>query len=233
MKYNIYSLTSNNKPSLLFIPGWNNSINKGFIHYLSNYYSVLALSLEGIDPLLSCEKLYSTKEYVQQIKDILTEHNFVPELVIGHSCANKFIVQIDFSCPTILVAPSIFKPSFFARLKVKIKIRRNKIAKRLAKVFKITLSKKYLGSIDYQQTNENNRKLFLYLKDYYPSSFAGKKSDYYIIGYKNDSLVLKKNLLRGAKKKKLTKPLFFNGTHSSIYDNPEELINWINKNDHN
>ncbi len=232
MKYNIYSLLDDNKPSLLFIPGWNNSINKGFIHYLSRYYSVLALSLEGIDPLLSCEKLYSADEYVQQIKDVLTEHNFVPKLVIGHSCANKFIVQIDFSCPTYLVAPSIFKPSFFSRLKVKLKIKRNKIAKRLAKTFKLTLSKKYLGSKDYQQTNDNNRKLFLYLKDYYPSNYAGKNNNYYIVGYINDTLILKKNLLRGAKKRKISLK-FFNGYHSSIYDNPEELINWINKNDHN
>ncbi len=231
MKYNIFHSGEKDKAKILFTPGWNNQINKDFINYLGHTYEILAVSLEGIDPTIKLETLYSPKEYVEELETILDEQNFIPDIIIAHSCGNKFISNLNVSYKKIIyIAPSIFKPRLALRLKRRYKIIRNKAMKKLCKLFHKNTAKKYLGSMDYQSLTKENKELFMTLKDYYPKSI--NKTNATLILFKNDSEIDIKSALKGAKKHGISDVRTLKGYHSSLYDNPEQILKVINENEY-
>lgn len=231
MRYNVYLKESIDKKRILFIPGWNNTINKEFIDFLANDYSVLALSLEGIDPTLVPIKVYKPKDYIQEIEQVLKDMSFFPDYVIAHSCGNKFIASLN--TISFMFAPSIFKPRLSLRFKTKIKIIRNKMIKKINRLFKIKTSKKYFGSTDYQNCSGIKRKIFLILKDYYPADLNKYSKNLNITIFDCDSAIDIKSVKIGCKKNKIKSLTLCSGTHSSIYDNPSIIKETINNYENN
>lgn len=230
MIYDSYYRENKGKEKLVFLVGWNQTIDKKLMDILAIDYEVLALSFPFQDRYLLDTSAYSIDTYRQLLTRTLISLNYYPTLAVGHSFGGKILsFAPDLFKRLVLIAPSSFKPLLTERIKTRLLIARNKLIKGIFSLLKRKPKKKYLGSVDYQNCFGLRRRTFLNIKDAYPpSDFLKLYADRIeVIAFKDDKTIKLKRVRKRVEGLKKTKLTTLSGGHNEIYYNRTLLLSYL------
>ena len=232
-KYNIndinYKETGDGK-KILFLHGWGSSLTifDDIISYLKPSYHCLSLDLPGFGNSKEGNESLTIKEYSTLLNEFLMEHNFKPDLIVGHSFGGKIAIEytINYSYDNklFLCAPSIIKP----KRKVSYYVKRGlyKSTKKFEKLNKYIKNK--VSSSDYNNASEILKgTLINSCTTYYDEELKNITNKTFIYWGVEDTTTPINQAKKVHKLMKNSSLLLIEGGHFAFIDNKYNFINTI------
>lgn len=151
-------LVEGNGPTILFLPGWNNSMQvwRPIVNILKCQYRCVLIELPGFGKASAPIKPFDVSDYTDYVQKFLNEHDFNPNAIVGHSFGGKIATELIDNYPNCLlvyVASSVIKPKDSLK---------KKIIRRLVRYRKKhNLSIEKYGSKDYLASEGTMRSTFV------------------------------------------------------------------------
>lgn len=224
-------INNRNFPNVVFLHGYgqNKEMMMPLVKRIEKFANVLALDLPGTknNKLTS---VFSIDDYVDYLENVLQEHDFKPDIIVGHSFGGKLASFYALRHPTslLLLAPSTIKPSF--SLKRYLKIRTYKFFKWLYKHQIIhSIPSSLRGSRDYQNTSGIDRMTFVKIVNSYLNKKQLKSldSDIYLVYGNRDQEVSYNQMKKFAKYSPNTHLIVIKGDHFAYIVNVSAITNLL------
>lgn len=217
-----------NRQTILFVPGWNVRLESYgfFLEKLSSLGQVETVPLFEEKP----DSPLTIEDYLFKVREAYKRTS--PDLTVAHSFGGKLVgmLQSETEINSVLLAPSLFRPTLKKRASVVIKIGGYKLSKLLKNQHIIRhIPKRLRGSADYQSADVTMRQTLLNVKDRYLSADQARhfKGHTVIIGYQDDRSVEIAALRQGVRLLKNGMLIELPGEHTAFYYDPDTTIDAI------
>ncbi|MCH5171896.1 MAG: alpha/beta fold hydrolase [Erysipelotrichales bacterium] len=224
-------IDNKNYPNILFLHGYgqNKEMMLPLAKRAEKFANVFALDLPGSKNNV-LTSVFSIDDYVDYLDNILNEHNFKPDIIVGHSFGGKLASFYALKHPTtlLLLAPSTIKPSF--SLKKFIKIRLYKLFKWLYKHQLVhSIPNSLMGSKDYQNTSGIDRMTFVKIVNSYlnKKKLRSLNSEVYLIYGNRDQDISYKQMKKFTKYSPHSHLIVIKGDHFAYIVNVSAITNLL------
>jgi len=232
-KYNINDINFKdigNGKKILFLHGWGSdyTIFDEIVNYLYPSYRCLLLDLPGFGKSKEGKESLLVKDYATILNEFLIEHNFKPDLIVGHSFGGKLAIEYtldyDYDNALLLCSPSIIKPK--RKVNYYFKKILNKFIKKFEKLNKYIKEK--VISNDYNNASENMKiTLIDACNHYYDDTLKEIKNRTFLYWGNKDETTTLDQAKKAHKLIENSSLLIIEGSHFAFNENKYNFINTV------